>query len=381
MIVLHLIKTTVGATWALREIQVLIRLGCEIHVALPNKEGLYQDYKKVGAHVHVLNVDIASFIKSPLGFVKASSCLRKLVSEINPDIIHSHFVGTTYFMRLALVGIPVKRIFQVPGPLHLEKTITRKVDISLANKYDYWIPTCHLSKKYYLQEGIAENRLTTIFYGSDVSVFDHNQPQGRLRSELDILDDTKIIGMVAFVYPPKKWLGQNRGLKGHEDLIDAMSIVIKQRNDVACVIVGGAWGDSEDYYKHVVEYGKNNLRDKVYFLGTRTDVPSLYPDFDIAVHPSLSENLGGAAESLLMGVPTIATDIGGFPDIVKEDKTGWLVPPSDPEILAQKILTVLDDPKNAKKVANFGKQEMLRELDVNHTAAQVFDFYKYIMSI
>ena len=81
MIVLHLIKTTVGATWALREIQVLIRLGCEIHVALPNKEGLYQDYKKVGAHVHVLNVDIASFIKSPLGFVKASSCLRKLFQK------------------------------------------------------------------------------------------------------------------------------------------------------------------------------------------------------------------------------------------------------------------------------------------------------------
>ena len=209
--------------------------------------------------------------------------------------------------------------------MHLEKTITRKVDISLANKYDYWIPTCHLSKTY-LQEGIAENRLTTIFYGSDISVFDHNQPQGRLRSELDILDDTKIIGMVAFVYPPKKWLGQNRGLKGHEDLIDAISIVIKQRNDVACVIVGGASGDSEDYYKHVVEYGKNNLGDKVYFSGTHTDVPSLYPVFDIAVHPSLSENLGGAAESLLMGVPTIATDIGGFPDIVKEDKTGWLNP-------------------------------------------------------
>lgn len=381
MKVLHLIKTTVGASWALREIQVLIRLGCEIHVALPNEEGLCDDYKKAGAHIHVLNVDIASFVTSPLGFAKAASRLRKLVSEVNPDIIHSHFVGTTYFMRMALVGIPVKRIFQVPGPLHLEKAITRKVDISLANKYDYWIPTCHLSKKYYLQEGITEDRLMTIFYGSDVSVFNHNQPKGRLRSELDILDGTKIIGMVAFVYPPKKWLGQNRGLKGHEDLIDAMSIVIKQRNDVVCVIVGGAWGDSEDYYKHVVEYGKNNLGDKVYFLGTRTDVPSLYPDFDIAVHPSLSENLGGAAESLLMGVPTIATDIGGFPDIVKENETGWLVPPSDPESLAQKILTVLDGPKNANKVANFGKQEMLRELDVNHTAAQVFDFYKYIMSI
>ena len=381
MKVLHLIKTTIGATWALREIQVLIRLGCEIHVALPDREGLYEDYKKAGAHVHIVNVDIASFKASPFAFTKAVIDFRKLVLEINPDIIHSHFVGTTYFMRMALTGIPIKRIFQVPGPLHLEKTITRKVDVNLANKYDYWIPTCHLSKQYYLNEGIAKDRLTTIFYGSDVSVFNNNQPKGSLRRELNIPDGIKIVGMVAFVYPPKKWLGQSRGLKGHEDLIDAMSTVIKQRKNVVCVIVGGAWGDSEDYYKQVVEYGENKLGAKVHFLGTRQDVPRLYPDFDIAVHPSLSENLGGAAESLLMGIPTIATNIGGFPDIVKENKTGWLVPPSDPSSLARKIVSVLDHPDNAKKVADFGKQEMLRELDVNNTATQVFDFYKYVMSI
>lgn len=378
---LHLVKTTVGATWALREIQVLIRLGCEIHVALPDRDGLYEAYKKAGAYVHIANVDIASFKTSPLAFTKAVIDFRKLVLKINPDIIHSHFVGTTYFMRMALTGIPIKRIFQVPGPLHLEKTITRKVDVNLANKYDYWIPTCHLSKQYYLNEGVAKDRLTTIFYGSDVSVFNTNQSKGSLRSELNIPDGIKIVGMVAFVYPPKKWLGQSRGLKGHEDLIDAMSIVIKQRKDVVCVIVGGAWGDSEEYYNQVIEYGKKKLGDKVQFLGTRQDVPSLYPDFNIAVHPSLSENLGGAAESLLMGIPTIATNIGGFPDIVIENKTGWLVPPSDPSSLAQKIVSVLDHPDNAKKVADFGKHEMLRELDVNNTATQVCDFYKYIMSI
>ena len=379
--VMHLIKTTVGATWALREIQVLIGLGCEVHVVLPNEEGLCQRYREAGATVHIATVDIAAFIASPFGFIKAVSQFRKLVAEISPDIVHSHFVGTTYFMRLALIGISVKRIFQVPGPLHLEKPLTRKIDVNLANKYDYWIPTCHLSKKYYLEEGIAEDRLTVAFYGSDVSVFNDNQPKGNLRKELNIPDSTKIIGMVAFVYPPKKWIGQTRGLKGHEDLIDAMQIVLKQRHDVACIIIGGAWGNSEDYYNQVVSYGKEKLGDSIYFLGTRTDVPSLYPDFNIAVHPSLSENLGGAAESLLMGIATIATDIGGFPDIVKENETGWLVPASDPASLAKKILSVLDDPNNANKVADFGKQEMLRELDINHTAAQVFEFYKYVMSV
>lgn len=379
--VMHLIKTTIGATWALREIQVLIGLGCEVHVVLPNEKELYQRYKDAGAHVHIATVDIATFIASPICFFRTVLDFRKLVAKVEPDIIHSHFVGTTFFMRLALLGISIKRIFQVPGPLHLEKTLTRKIDIGLSNKFDYWIPTCHLSKKYYLKEGIAENRLTTAFYGSDVSIFNGSQSKGNLRKELNIPSYIKVIGMVAFAYPPKVWLGQTRGLKGHEDLIDAMQIVLQRRNDVACIIIGGAWGDSEDYYSKLVSYGKRKLDDKIYFLGTRTDVPSLYPDFNIAVHPSLSENLGGAAESLLMGIPTIATNIGGFPDIVKENETGWLVPASDPESLAKKILSVLSDADNAEKVAKFGRLEMLRELDVNHTAAQVFKFYKYVMSV
>lgn len=381
MKVLHLIKTTVGATWALREIQVLIRLGCEIHVVLPDEEGLCQQYREVGAFVHIATVDIAAFIASPIGFFRAASQFRKVVAKIKPDIIHSHFVGTTYFMRLALIGIPVKRVFQVPGPLHLEKNLTRKIDVGLANKYDYWIPTCHLSKKYYLQEGIHKKRMATIFYGSDVSVFNTDKPKGALRTELNLPSNVKIIGMVAYVYPPKKWIGQTRGLKGHEDLIDAMSLVLKQRKDVVCVMIGGAWGNSEDYYQQVVNYGKEKLGDQIFFLGTRKDVPLLYPDFNIAVHPSHSENLGGAAESLLMGIPTITTNIGGFPDIVKENQTGWLVPVADPASLAKKIITVLDNPETAHKIANYGKQEMLRELDINHTAAQVFEFYNYVMSV
>ena len=377
--VLHLIKTTVGATWALREIQVLIRLGCEVHVVLPNEEGLCQRYREAGATVHIATVDIAAFIASPFGLIKAASQFRKLIAEVKPDIIHSHFVGTTYFMRLALIGIPVKRIFQVPGPLHLEKTLTRKIDVGLSNKYDYWIPTCHLAKEYYLSESVKDSKLRTIFYGTDTSLFDGEPEKNALRVELNIPDKIKIVGMVAYVYPPKKWIGQTRGLKGHEDLIDAMQIVLQSYKDAACVVIGGAWGNSESYYNEVVSYGKEKLGDKIHFLGTRTDVPKLYPDFDLAVHPSLSENLGGAGESLLMQIPTISTNIGGFPDIVKENETGWLVPPANPSALADKILYVLAHPEQASCIAINARKIMLKELDVNYTAAQVFDFYKYVM--
>ncbi len=378
MKIIHLIKTTQGAAWALKQVEQLINLGCEVHVILPDDKGLTKEYSEKGAKIHIINTDFAFLIKRPALFFDTIKKFRTLLQEISPDIVHSHFVGTTLFMRLAMIGLSIKKVFQVAGPLHLEKKFTRLLDIKMANKYDYWIPTCKLSEQIYLSENINKNRLMTTFYGTDVSTY-KKKDKGTLREELGISESTKIVGMVAYAYAPKKWLGQARGLKGHEDLIDAMEIVVASNPNVKCVIVGGPWVGADEYFKTIVEYGKKKLGDKIIFLGTRKDVPNLYPDFNIVVHPSHSENLGGAAESLLMAVPTIATDIGGFPDIVKPGITGWLVPKENPKALAEAILEALSNPQHASNMAQEGAKQLKQTLDVKKTSKDVFDFYKKIL--
>lgn len=378
MISLHLIKTTVGASWALRQIKELISLGCVVHVVLPEDGGLVADYKKVGAIVHFLNVDVSQ-IKSPVGFIASLVRFRALVSLLKPDVIHSHFVGTSLFMRIALFGIGLPRIFQVPGPLHLENRLTRFLEIFFAGRNDYWIATCTRTKKYYLDSKVSSDRVGMIFYGTDMARLAPSV-KGYLRNELGLGPEIKIVGMVAYAYAPKKWLGQKRGIKGHEDLIDAMALLLDGRSDVVCVIVGGPWGErAKEYYESIVSYGVTKLGAKVYFLGSRNDVPKIYPDFDLAVHPSLSENLGGAGESLLMGIPTLATDVGGFPDIVMDGVTGWLTPPSSPEAMARCIADALDNPEEAIRRANAGRARLMHELDVVRTSREVFDFYRTVV--
>ncbi|MDO8266611.1 MAG: glycosyltransferase family 4 protein [Moraxellaceae bacterium] len=378
MISLHLIKTTVGASWALRQIKELIFFGCAVHVVLPDDSGLADDYRNAGAIVHFINVDISQ-AKSPVRFLINLFKFRALVCALNPDIVHSHFVGTSFFMRVALAGVDVPRIFQVPGPLHLENRFIRFLEVISASKSDYWIATCTRTREYYLESGVSPDRVGMIFYGTDMTRL-LPSVKGRLRGELGLSPDVKIVGMVAFVYAPKKWLGQSRGIKGHEDLIDAMALLLKNRDDVVCVIVGGAWGDrANSYYENIVSYGTRKLGDKVYFLGSRSDVPQIYPDFDLAVHPSLSENLGGAGESLLMGIPTLATNVGGFPDIVIDGVTGWLTPPSDPEAMALRIAEALDNPEEAVKRAHAGRSWLVQELDVVKTSREVLDFYKTVI--
>lgn len=378
MRVLHLVKTSVGATWAYRQIRELIQLGVEVHVVLPPGGPMEGQYALTGATEHLLQTDFP--ISSPWKFPALAASLSALIQEVRPDIIHSHFVGTTLSLRLILGrGKTIPRIFQVPGPLHLEHALFRNAEVALAGNSDYWIGTCQWTCDRYGQSGIDRKRIFLSYYGTDVDLFTPRQ-QGRLRSELGLGPDCQIIGMVAYMYAPKRFLGQTRGLKGHEDLIDAFKLCLENNPNIRCVIVGGAWDNATKYEAAVRKYARLRCGDRVIFLGTRHDVPDIYPDFDVAVHPSHSENVGGAVESCLLGIPTIATRVGGFPDLVRDGETGWLVSPANPQQLAETIVAVLHDPSQAKVLAIRGKALAKDLFDVKRCAVEIADIYQTILS-
>jgi len=181
------------------------------------------------------------------------------------------------------------------------------------------------------------------------------------------------------MYPPKYFLGQSRGLKGHEDLIDAVAIVKKSHSNIHLIFVGGEWGNSIRYKYEIESYGRTKLSDNVTFLGNRRDVLNLYPSINIAAFPSHSENVGGAVESLLMNVPTITSDVGGFPDLIMQQHTGITVPAKDPQKLASAIIFYMENMKQARVEANEG-MKLARELfDVKKTANETFQIYKKIL--
>ena len=372
MRVLQLVKTSVGATWALRQMRELVKLGIEVHAAMPPGP-LVPAYEAAGVTVHQRAYALP--VGQPHRWPALFADLRDLVARVEPDVIHSHFVGTTLTMRLALgKRHPIPRVFQVPGPLHLEHPAFRVAEIRSAGPADSWIGSCRWTCERYRRSGIASERVFLSYYGSDLDEL-HGGASGRLRAELGVDPSTPIVGMVAYMYAPKRYLGQRRGLKGHEDLIDALALCRETRPNITGVFIGGAWNGATHYEERVRAYGAKRLGDAARFLGSRADVPALYPDVDVAVHPSHSENLGGAAESLLLGIPTIATNVGGFPDIVVPGETGWLVPPGSPVDLAHAILTALDDREAARRLAAQGQVHAQRLLDVRGNAREIADIY------
>lgn len=372
--VLHLLKTAVGARWAMLQMRELVQLGVSVHAALPDGP-LIPDYRAAGIDVHLLDPSLP--LRQPWR-IAVGRQLRDLVASVAPDLVHSHFVTTTMLARLALRGMPIPRVFQVPGPLHLESAHTRLAELMLSDQRDYWIATCEWTRKRYLSAGIGADRVFLAYYG-----LDPHEPVAEpvpLRKLLGLPPTARLIGMVAHMYPPKRVLGQRLGLKGHEDFIDAIALCRRTDAEIHGVCVGGAWGNATWYERRLREYGASRCPDGVHFLGHRTDVPALYANFDVAVHPSHSENCGGAFESLLHGVPTIATTVGGFPDVVIPEQTGWLVPPRAADILAATIRQVLANPARGRELASAGRARVQRLFTVARTAADVRDHYRTILA-
>lgn len=378
MKILNVVKTNEGAGWAYRHVE-WIKNNCEGYEfvnVLPSQDGGFaEDYKALGCKV--IGFDMSLPVKTPWRFFKVKKQIRRIVEEEKPDLIHSHFVTTTLMLRLALGKKTVKRIFQVPGPLHLESPFFRLVDKFTANGNDYFVGACKWTCNMYKKMGIPEDHIFLDYYGGYPKMVDESGK--KLHDEYNISVDTPLVGMVSYFYAPKYYLLQFQGIKGHEDFINAIALVRQVKPDVVGVIVGSAWGKkAEKYEQRVKSFAEKKCPGGIIFTGRRNDVQEIYHEFSVAVHPSHSENVGGAGESLSRSVPTISTNVGGFPDCVIDGVTGWTVDKSSPKQLAEKILWTIDNPEASKKMAKKGKELCESSFNITITASHMVDIYNMI---
>ncbi len=378
MRILQVVKTNRGAAWAYNQANWLCQNGVEVITVLPDEnDGYAQKYKESG--MTVVRGDWSLPLSKPWLFFKRVKEIKKQVKEIAPDLIHLHFVTNVIMGRLALRGVHIPRLFQVPGPLHLESPVFNFAERRVSTRDDYWAGACIKTCDIYKEKGIDEKRVYLAYYGNAETIR-AEEPDGSLRRQYNIADDETLVAMVSYFYKPKKHMGQTRGLKGHEDFIDAVSLAIEKNPKIRPMIIGNAWDGSEQYEQEVISYAKNKLGDKVIFTGYRNDIKKIYPEIDIAVHPSHSENLGGAAESLALGVPTIATNIGGFPDIVRHLETGYLTEAKNPQKLCEAICYMTDNLDEARQMAQKGSKLTEEMLDISVTAKCVKDIYENILN-
>lgn len=380
MRVLHVVKTADGAGWAAEQAAELVKLGVEVHVAIPSAQGrTVGKWTDGGAIVHVAPTDLP--VRSPGSLPTSMRAIRELVSSVRPDLIHSHFFSSTVLLRLAFgahKGVP--RVFQVPGPLHLEHWFWRNAELSSAGRCDSWIASSRCIESRYRKAGVSEARLYLSYYGTRIRAA-MGERKGLLRQRYGIAPGMKIVGNANFIYPPKWYVGQRIGLKAHEDVIDALGLVVRRRPDVMGILIGGTFTDTQWYERRLQARAADVGAGRILMTGylPQEDIVEMWADFDVAVHVPISENCGGVVEPLAAAVPTIAGNVGGLPEVVIDGRTGRLVGVRDPGKLAETLLEVLDDEPHYRKLALAGRELVGTMFEVQRTAREVFDIYGNIL--
>ncbi|HLY16476.1 MAG TPA: glycosyltransferase family 4 protein [Bryobacteraceae bacterium] len=380
MRVLHIVKTSEGARWAALQAAELVRLGVEVHVALPAAKGhRVRDWEEAQAVIHIAALDYPA--RNPWRLPAVCSRARALVASLKPDVIHAHHFGPAMLLRQALgKKHPVPRVFQVPGPLHLEHWIYRTWDLASAGAGDFWIASSRSIRSHYLCAGILHSRVFLSYSGFRPGGFNRTR-SNLLRRRLGIAPDAFVFGNINYIYPPKYHLGQRAGIKRHEDLIDALGLVLKKRGDAVGVLAGGTWGRARRYQESLQRRAERAGGGRILMPGELpfADVQQCWADFDCAIHVPVSENCGGVVEPLLAGVPTIAGDVGGLPEVVMHGVTGIMVPIRNPQALAAAMLRVAAEPARYRMMARLGGELVAAMFDVRRTAAEVYQVYRHIL--
>lgn len=377
--ILQVVKTLDGALWAVQQVRELIKLGWEVHVVAPKLEGRYLEaWLKTGAKLHALSCEFPT--KKPWLLPSIKEKLKTFITELSPDIIHSHFVSTTLMLRYALKDVPIPRLFQVPGPLHLEFTLFGQWETMWSDSNDYWIASSQYIENLYLKGyGIKQDRLFLSYYGTDLPKIETTQ-DSNYRLKLGIPNDAIIFGNVSFIYPPKYYLGQKVGLKGHELIIDGLSSLMRQNPNLWCVFVGQQWGRSQKYFEKIKQKA---LKESKQFVFTgylpQEEVLSIWKCFDFAITLPSSENCGGVIEPMLNAIPTFASRTGGLPEVVLDQKTGYIVKDRTVKSVETCVTQALSDLPRSHEIAQNGKKLVETMFNVERTAKEIDQIYRNIL--
>ena len=319
-----------------------------------------------------------------VGIPTSAFRLAALLRRERFDVAHSHIFASIMITRLAcaLAGTP-RHVSMIPGPRHLEARLTRIADRLSQSLDDATVAGSRFTLEIYNGMRIDHGSLRCIYYGADERLFDPSPADNaQARATLGIAADVPVIGLVAQFYPPTRG-PQNPlrtrgvGLKGHETFLAAARIVRKQFPDGVFLLVGGGHGKEGEAYRLRLrdECTSGDLREAVRFTGFVPDVRPLLAAMDVAVQCSLTENLGGTVEALLMARPTVATRVGGMPESVLHEETGLLVPAGNPTALADAIVRLLIDHGLAAKLGRNGRRRMLDRFTLTRTVDDIVALY------
>lgn len=320
-----------------------------------------------------LNVKIFTMGKkeghSPFLFIKLALLFKKegvhIVHARNWAALFDGIMGAWVAKIPAIVysehGKRYEDLFQIKK----RRIWTQKILLShLTNKV---VTVCEDLRKSFIELGIRPEKIVTIYNGVEETKFDLKIDVLNKKKQIGCKEDDIIIGTVGRMDP----------IKDYTTLLRAASIIVKDFPKTKFLFVGGG-----AYLNELKKFTQTlKLNQKVIFLDKREDVPELLKIMNIFVLTSLSEGLSNTIiEAMASALPVIATNVGGNPELIIDNKSGILVPVGDYHLLSKAIMQLIKNPLKAEEMGKIAQERVKKYFALSKMIKTYEELYKSLVS-
>ena len=281
----------------------LIDLGHEVMVV-----SLYNHHTVITDRMEQKGINVIFLNKKSGIDIATIRDLKKIFKECKPDVVHSHlYAGKYAHIAAALCKIP-GRIYTIHNVAKKEAGKLNRMFNRILFKHCNVIPVSlskEVQKSVMEEYGLEAERTPVVFNGVPMK---NCHPKMEYRGNQSILH-----------------VGRFAEAKNHEVLVKAISTLVDKGYDIKLYFYGQ--GEKENSIKELVE--TMHMENNIFFCGVTGDIYSVMEKSDIFVLPSIYEGMPMTLiEAMGTGMPILAANVGGIPDMIEHEKTGLLCEPT-----------------------------------------------------
>jgi glycosyltransferase involved in cell wall biosynthesis len=287
--------------------------------------------------------------------------LIRLIRHERPDVLHSHLARADLLAAAAGLRQQQLTVISTVHGIYRERWFGRAAQPWLRLAYkraDAVICVSYAVRTWLVNElGVDANRTHVVRHGVDASAFAPAKPQGPRQ-------ERQVIGAAGRLDP----------IKGFQHLLEAFALLAPGFPKLQLRIAGYDAGYGPALRALAQRAG---VAKSVEFVGFQPDMPEFLRSLDIFVMPSLSEGLGQTAlEAMATGLPVVASSVPALAEIIAPGQTGILVPPANPQALADGIRQLLASPAQAAAIGRRARDRVISSFTPAFMVQGVKDAYR-----
>jgi len=347
----------------------LASLGHEVHFITYDLPSRLQGFQE---NVYFHNVDVAPYplFTYPPYSVALASKMAEVARNAHLDILHVHYAvphATSAFLAKAMIS---------PWCVKIVTTL-HGTDITLVGSDPSYLPVTRFS----IEQSDAVTAVSSWLRRQTIGFFHTKRRIEVIPNFVDpelFRPDTRIDLRRKFA-PDGKGIMMHvsnfRPVKRTRDLLDIFAFV-RARTEARLILVG----DGPERPLLEASVRDRHMDDDVIFLGNCANIEELLPVADVLLVPSLSESFGLAAlEAMSCGVPVVASNVGGLPEVVEHEVNGYLFDVGDVGAMAEAAVEIMTEPDLHKRLAVAARNTAVDRFHIKDVASRYVELYEKLM--